>query len=301
MYPVLTTTFIGAYEDYMLYYKLYIKNKYLNMVIILIYNFMKYLIYKITNNINQKIYIGFHKTKNINDKYMGSGLHIKRVIKKYGKNNFTKEILFIFDNEIDMFLKEAELVTEEFVKLDSNYNLTPGGNISPFNYKIMVKDKDNNNYWVDKNDPKYLSGELISFNKNKIVVQDIHGQTYQVYVDDPKYISGELFSCCKNKITVKNKFGQNFNVDKNDPLIGIEYFTIASLNKGVKRTPEQCEKMKQNQVHRFGNLNPCYGKKGIYHPILNKTKFVFENEIEIYINEGWIVGSKYKGKKLKKS
>jgi hypothetical protein len=89
---------------------------------------MFYIIYKITNRINGKIYIGKHQTKNLNDGYMGSGKHIKRAISKYGIDNFKKEILFQFDNELEMNVKESELVTEEFCLSEDTYNLCPGGN-----------------------------------------------------------------------------------------------------------------------------------------------------------------------------
>ncbi len=48
-------------------------------------------IYKITNNINKKIYIGKDITCNPN--YFGSGVFIKKAITKYGRENFTKEII----------------------------------------------------------------------------------------------------------------------------------------------------------------------------------------------------------------
>ena len=88
---------------------------------------MFYTIYKVTNKINGKIYIGKHQTQDLNDGYMGSGKLIRAAIEKYGIENFEKEILFQFDNEAEMNAKEAELVTEEFVNEDMNYNLCPGG------------------------------------------------------------------------------------------------------------------------------------------------------------------------------
>ena len=88
---------------------------------------MFYTIYKITNKINGKIYIGKHQTKDLNDGYMGSGKYLKHSQEKYGIENFEKEILFQFDNEDEMNAKEAELVTEDFCLREDNYNLCPGG------------------------------------------------------------------------------------------------------------------------------------------------------------------------------
>lgn len=84
---------------------------------------MYYTIYKITNKINGKFYIGKHKTNNPNDSYMGSGKLIKAAIRKYGIKNFEKEILETFNTEEEM--NEAE---KRYVVLgEGSYNLCPGG------------------------------------------------------------------------------------------------------------------------------------------------------------------------------
>ncbi len=91
-----------------------------------------FLIYKITNTINGKYYIGAHKTDNVFDSYMGSGVLIKRAIRKHGKQNFQKEILFVFNSEEEMFEKERELVNEETVYDKNCYNQNTGGTGSTY-------------------------------------------------------------------------------------------------------------------------------------------------------------------------
>lgn len=88
---------------------------------------MRFTIYQTTNKINGKIYIGKHQTENPDDSYLGSGIALKNAIKKYGIENFKKDILFDFDTEKEMNIKEKELLTEEFVKRKDNYNKGVGG------------------------------------------------------------------------------------------------------------------------------------------------------------------------------
>ncbi len=88
---------------------------------------MFYTIYKITNQLDGKIYIGSHKTRELDDDYMGSGKILMRAQKKHGIENFKKEILFVFDNPEEMYAKEATLVNEDFLMEENTYNLRIGG------------------------------------------------------------------------------------------------------------------------------------------------------------------------------
>lgn len=88
-----------------------------------------FLIYKITNNVNGKYYIGQHKTEDPYDDYMGSGDIIQAAIHKHGLSCFTKEILFDFSNFEDMNNKEKELVPLSacYPYNPMSYNLREGG------------------------------------------------------------------------------------------------------------------------------------------------------------------------------
>ena len=81
---------------------------------------MFHIIYKITNLVNNKIYIGAHSTECIDDSYMGSGHALNRAKRKYGIENFKKDILFVYATAEEMYMKESEIVTESFCALKNN-------------------------------------------------------------------------------------------------------------------------------------------------------------------------------------
>lgn len=88
---------------------------------------MNYIIYKTTNEINGKYYIGCHQTDNINDGYLGSGKHLRYAIKKYGIDNFKFEILYSVLSKEKMFELERNIVNKDLVNDPQSYNLKIGG------------------------------------------------------------------------------------------------------------------------------------------------------------------------------
>lgn len=88
---------------------------------------MEHFIYKTTNNLNGCFYIGMHSTENANDGYLGSGRRIKAEVKKYGKENFVREILEYLSSRESLEKREAEIVTEDLLKDPLCLNLKNGG------------------------------------------------------------------------------------------------------------------------------------------------------------------------------
>lgn len=84
-------------------------------------------VYKTTNLINGKCYVGVHSTNKQKDEYIGSGNLIKHAIAKYGKDNFKKEILHVFKTRDEALEKEKEIVNKSFVDDSNTYNLIIGG------------------------------------------------------------------------------------------------------------------------------------------------------------------------------
>ncbi len=115
-------------------------------------------IYKTTNLINQKFYIGLHSTSNLDDQYLGSGTYLKNSIKKYGRENFEIEILEWYDTRDEIKKREKDIVTAEFLKNEMCMNLKPGGFGGFINneHKIKYTTSGGKAYALKlKNDPEF--------------------------------------------------------------------------------------------------------------------------------------------------
>ena len=85
-------------------------------------------LYKSTNLINGKYYVGVHSTYNLKDGYLGSGKRLLRAVKKYGEQNFKCEILEFFEKREELLKREKEIVNEQLIKDPLCMNLQLGGN-----------------------------------------------------------------------------------------------------------------------------------------------------------------------------
>lgn len=108
-----------------------------------------YCIYRIINKANGKTYIGQHKYGKLNDNYMGSGVLLAKAKKKYGIENFKKEILEFDIPNVELANDwEQMYILFERVKGKAEYNIAAGGGgtvgVSPWNkgtYESGMKGK----------------------------------------------------------------------------------------------------------------------------------------------------------------
>lgn len=223
-----------------------------------------YYLYKITNLLNHKIYIGCHQTTNLNDGYMGSGKALLLSQKKYGIHNFSKEILEFFDDTETMLLAEKRIVTKEFIQEDNNYNLAEGGKggykgeecyqspirnkkISDLNINFAtMKTKDGEIIRVNRNDPRFESKELVGHTVGKTSVKDHQDNRFLVPIDDPRLKTGELVGVTKGLALVKDKDGKILQVPTDDPRL--KSGELMGITKGSKQTLESNKKRSQTMT-----------------------------------------------------
>ena len=219
-------------------------------------------IYKITNLINGKIYIGKDTTNDKN--YYGSGLLIKRAIKKFGIENFKKEILDeCFTNE-ELKKKEVFWIDKlNSTDLEKGYNISKGGD----------------------------GGDVITNhpNKEKIIEKISEFMKKRIFTEEHKK------NLSKNHHSTKHKKGKTY-LELYGPEKAQEY--VNKLKQSRQKYKTEKERLGDkyesyiNEVRkRFYESNPMKEKKYIwYHnPITGKQTRVAENEP---IPEGYIKGRK---------
>lgn len=114
-----------------------------------------FILYKTTNLVNGKTYIGIHKTNNLEDGYLGSGFALTEAVEKHGRENFKREILEFCDSYDELLELEKIYVDIDWVRDKSNYNLKTGGQSSG------ILSEESKNKISETLKRKYKNGEIV--------------------------------------------------------------------------------------------------------------------------------------------
>ena len=85
-------------------------------------------IYKTTNKLNNKIYIGKRMHSTFDNSYYGSGRYFQKALNKYGKDNFSREVLEWCDTEDRLNEREIYWIKKfDAQNKTIGYNIASGG------------------------------------------------------------------------------------------------------------------------------------------------------------------------------
>lgn len=254
-----------------------------------------YTIYKTTNRINNKFYIGAHKTKNPHDSYLGSGILISKAIQKYGKDNFEKIILYECDSEFHMYEVESQLVTQSLIDDSQCYNLKLGGlNYLHMAESIRVKISQNNKgkrlgfKWLT-NGADHVS---IS-NSDKIDELLELGWVFGMADSVGQKISNKMLGKQKTdehklKIVPNLKKGQGWNKGlKTGPLPQSHRDNISKGNSGKSLS----------DIHKENVGIANAGRKWVTNGILERFLKNDNPELQVLLSNGWYFGKSIESKK----
>jgi len=208
------------------------------------YNF----VYITTNLINGKQYIGDHSTDDLKDDYLGSGVYIKRSVNKYGRRNFSRNILEFFDSKERAFFGQEKWINEYNTLSPNGYNVSPmggnqisGGISKETKNKISKTIKDNkscagkNNGMFGRKHSKEAKEKI-----RKVSFTEKHSLFGKIGEEHPNF--GR-----KHSEEAKRKISEAERGEKNH-------------NFGKKFSKEHRERISKN-TNIKGKNNPMFGKK----------------------------------------
>ena len=210
-----------------------------------------FFIYETTNLINGMKYRGIHKTKKINDNYLGSGSSFVNAIKKYGKENFKREILEFCNSYDELLEREKFFVDEEWVKDRTNYNTKTGGQSAG-----LLSDESKNKISNTLKE-KYKNGEITA--------------TIGEWIkENGPWCKGlKMTDEFKEKCSIAGK--KRYEDDKENHPLNLFRNTTVSEEQKIKISETLKERYKTIDHPCKGKKSPLKGKKSNY-PAWNKGK-----------------------------
>lgn len=240
-------------------------------------------IYKTTNLINGKIYIGQKKSDVfLGNKYLGSGKILQLAVEKYGKENFSVELLHESLNKLDLDAMEICYIYNYRNMGYSMYNIADGGNggdifnTLPKERQDLIRKKLSENNGMKKGSSGYEKRKATILNNPEIMIN-----ANNLKKGRPAWNKGLTADTDdrvrKNAASVKEYYKTHDNVQKNKPRTAEEKMKISKGMKGKK--------------NGIGNKS-TKGYKHIHKGTLNTTVPV--EELDYYLSIGWELGNYHK-------
>lgn len=262
-------------------------------------------IYKITNTINNKSYIG--RRKCIKNKlsslhnYWGSGLYIKNAIKKHGKENFIKEYLdfAMSDEELD---KLEILYIKEFNTYKNGYNQTIGGEHfrGEFSNNESRKQKISNwskEFWSNEENHKTAIEKRTGRKNSKSTKELMSASAKKSWTEERRRKASE--SGNYSRTYTPEQIEHNRQVHKGKVHVNDGKTTISIkveeletyLSNGWKRGNHKVvsSESKKRMSEAAKNRKPTTkGKKMIHKD--NIRKYVLPCDLQKFLDDGWLLG-----------
>ena len=108
-------------------------------------------VYKTTNLINGKIYIGQHKSESFDENYYGSGRYLRNAVNKYGIDKFSVEIIDVAQDKSALNLLEKKWIRFYRKRGCAMYNIANGGEGGDVFSGLSDEDKRRRNDKLRKN------------------------------------------------------------------------------------------------------------------------------------------------------
>lgn len=206
----------------------------------------EYYIYRTKNLINNCYYIGRHYGE-LDDDYLGSGAKFKEDLKRLGKGNFVKEILYISKDAQENADMERYFISKYNAVKDNNYyNISNGCDNNFISYEISPEKR----LYINNKISKKNSGEN-------------HWAYGQHLSEETK---GRISNSCKKYWTDERRIEQSKRYSGiNNPMYGRKK-NPESIRKQVEHTDysftQTEEYRKKMSIATSGEKNGNYGNKG---------------------------------------
>lgn len=251
---------------------------------------MYHYFYRITNKLNGKFYLGVRTSKVSPEKdyYMGSGTAIRAAIRKYGKENFSREIIKCFDTQEEAYEYERQHVTLVEVVNPNCYNMQIGG-VGGTKGAILMENDGNVVRILPENEKEFLEKGYIRFRRvfSEKTLQKM-SKSHKGHVRSKTAVD-KTVKALRGMSWMHKESGEETRIPKElvaqkEPegwILGRNPRVNEAIRSSLKKFNQDRERARKVYIHKDG-----------------KVTVVSEDKLQSYLDEGWILGNGRKGKRL---